>query len=301
MKRLMQILCFFFASMSFAETQIVLNWKAEPQFGGFYQAALNKEIPLKILEGGSGTPTVQMLSFGKVDFAVISAEEILISNEKNPQNQVVALLAVFQTNPQAWITLKSRGLNSIGEIMSREGIVAAQTGLTYVQFLKKKYPQAQVKWVPYTGGISGLTLEKNYTQQGFITSEPLLAEKQGLAVSSFLIANEGFNPYTTVLAVRKSDLVTKKKEILKVVLAVKKGWEDYLKNPEPANKMMGKINKSMGATTFKKSAEAQKSLIETSVFGMMKESRWQELIGTLVELKVLKNTLPASAQFEMLY
>ncbi len=278
-------------------TEIALNWKAEPQFGGFYQAELDKKISLKLKEGGSGTPTVQMLAFGKVDYAVVSAEEILISNEKNPKSQIVAVFAVFQTNPQVWITKKDRGMKSIGDILTSPGIVAAQQGLTYVEFLKKKYPRNKVNWVPYTGGIGGLQHEKNYTQQGFLTSEPLTAEKAGIPVSSFLVAEEGFNPYTTVLAVRKKDLEKKKDEIQKVVSAVKTGWQNYLKDPAQANKHMSEINRAMDLDTFKKSAEAQKSLIEVKDLGSMTESRWKTLIDTLVELKTLKKSLPAKDQF----
>jgi len=304
MIRLILLACLI-PAFAFAETQIALNWKAEPQFGGFYQAYLNKELPFKIIEGGSGTPTIQMLSFGKVDYAVVSAEEILISNAKNPKKPVVAVFAVFQTNPQVWITKKDRNLKNIGEVLAQPGIVSAQAGLTYAQFLKAKYPDQKAKWVPYTGGITGLLKEKNYTQQGFLTSEPLLAEKQGVQVSSFLIADEGFNPYTTVVAVRKVDLEKKKDEIQKVIQAVKKGWQDYLKNPKAANEHMALINKSMDSATFEKSAEAQKSLIETKEIttdklGTMTEERWKTLIQTLVDLKVLKKPLEAKDQFSNL-
>ena len=306
--RLLVKLFFFIPVFAMAETQIALNWKAEPQFGGFYQAASakeNKDLNLIVIEGGSGTPTIQMLTFGKVDYAIVSAEEILISNEKNPKNPVVAVFAVFQTNPQVWITKKDRGLKSIGEIMNQPGIIAAQAGLTYAQFLKKKYPQAQVKWVPYTGGITGLLKEKNYSQQGFLTSEPLLAEAQGVAVSSFLIADEGFNPYTTVVAVRKADLEKNKAQVQKVIAAIKKGWQDYLKDPKATNEMMAQINKSMDAATFQKSADAQKPLIETkevtaNKIGTMTEERWKTLINSLVELKVLKKPLEAKNQFSLL-
>lgn len=307
MKNFLKILMFL-PCFSLAETQIALNWKAEPQFGGFYQAATakeNKDLGLKIIEGGSGTPTIQMLTFGKVDFAIVSAEEILISNEKNPKNPVVAVFAVFQTNPQVWITKKDRGLKSIAEIMAQPGIVAAQSGLTYAQYLKKKYPSAKVNWVPYTGGISGLLNQKNYTQQGFLTSEPLLAEAKGLTVSTFLIADEGFNPYTTVVAVRKADLEKNKAAIKKVVSAIKKGWQDYLKDPKATNEMMAKINKSMDAQTFQKSADAQKPLIETKditadKIGTMSEERWTTLIKTLSDLKVINKQLMAKDQFSLL-
>ena len=85
--------------------KLALNWLPEPQFGGFYQALIDDEfkkqgLNVEILPGGSGTPTVQMLTKGVVDFAIVSAEEILISNDKNLKNTVVGIFAAFQKNPQ---------------------------------------------------------------------------------------------------------------------------------------------------------------------------------------------------------
>lgn len=288
--------------------KLALNWKAEPQFGGFYQAQISEEFKkagheVKILEGGSGTPTIQMLTFGQVDVAIVSAEEILISNERNPNNQVIALFAVYQTNPQILMTKKDRGFKSIQELLSKPGIVSAQTGLTYVSYLKKKYPKSPVKWVPYLGGISGLMNEKDYSQQGFLTSEPLLAEKNGVTVSSFLIADEGFNPYTTVVAVRKADLLQKKNNYVSLVQAIRNGWATYLNDPKAANAHMATINKALDAETFKKSAEAQIPLIQpqgSATLGHMTTERWNALIKTLTELKVLKKKVKAEDAFQNL-
>src|SRR5512135_1194737 len=61
-----------------------LNWKPEPQFGGFYTAEQNGAykrhgLAVEIVPGGVGTPTVQMVGAGKVDFAVVSADELVIA------------------------------------------------------------------------------------------------------------------------------------------------------------------------------------------------------------------------------
>jgi NitT/TauT family transport system substrate-binding protein len=276
--------------------RVALNWKAEPQFGGFYQALLNQDVPLELIEGGSGTPTVQMLTFKKIDYAIVSAEEILISNDRNPQNPLVALFAAFQTNPQVLMTLESRGVKNISDLLSRKGVVSAQIGLTYVAFLKKKYPQSPVQWVPYLGGITGLLQQKDYAQQGFLSSEPLLAQSQGLSISSFLVADEGFNPYTTVLAARRSDLESKPDEVRRLVSAVRKGWQDYIKNPQAANSAMAKLNSSMSQESFGKSAAAQKPLLGAGN-GQMELRRWQELIQALQDLKIVKGKLKAEDQF----
>lgn len=281
-----------------ATKKLALNWKAEPQFGGFYQAQENG-APIEITEGGSGTPTIQMLVFGKTDMAIVSAEEILISNERNPKNQVVALFAAFQTNPQILMTRKERNIKNIKELLSQEGIVSAQSGLTYVSYLKKKYPKSKVQWVPYLGGISGLLKEKNYAQQGFLTSEPLLAEKAGIKVSSFLIADEGFNPYTTVVAVRRSDWDKDKKDYVTIIKNFESSWRAYSQNPKPINEKMAQLNKSLDLPTFQKSAKAQVPLLygKGKSIGPMEEARWQQLIDTLKDLKVIKTDLKAKDQF----
>ena len=78
------------------KVQLALDWKAEPEFGGFYQAQIDaaaqkSALDVDILQGGSGTPTVQMLANDKVDFAIVSAEEILLNNDHNPEKSVIAV------------------------------------------------------------------------------------------------------------------------------------------------------------------------------------------------------------------
>jgi NitT/TauT family transport system substrate-binding protein len=286
--------------------KFALNWKAEPQFGGFYTAQLKDEfkkrgLAVEILEGGSGAPTVQMLGANKVDFAIVSAEEIVLAQDRGAK--IVGLFATYQTNPQAIMTHQERHFKSLKEVFETEGILSIQSGLSYAQFLFKKYPQAKVKAVPYLGGISNFTKDPNYSQQCFFTSEPLVAENAGLKVKTFLISEEGFDPYTTVVAVHADTLKKDPKTVQALIEAVRAGWEEYLKNPEPTNKIMLGINKSMTAETFTKSAAAQKGLIETletkqKGLGFMSEERWQKLILQLRELKIIKKDLKAKDLYQ---
>lgn len=298
------------SSVSFAtptaKIKFALNWKAEPQFGGFYAAELNGEfkkrgLNVEILEGGSGTPTVQMLSSNKVDFAIVSAEEIIVAHDRGAS--ITALFATYQTNPQAIMTHDERHFKSLKDVFGSEGVLSMQSGLSYAQFLLKKYPKAKVKIVPYLGGITNFTKDPKYSQQCFFTSEPLLAEKSGLKVKTFLVSEEGFNPYTTVVAVQSDRLKKDPKTAKALVEAIRAGWQEYLKNPEPTNKFMAGINKAMDAETFTKSAFVQNNLIETDEtkqkgLGAMSEERWQSLIAQLKELKIIKKDLKAQDLYQ---
>lgn len=302
------IFLFFLASQAaFASPlKLALNWKAEPQFGGFYAAQLQKEfskrhLDVEIMEGGSGTPTVQMLGSQQVDFAIVSAEEIILAREHGAK--VVALYASYQTNPQAIMTHEAQGFHSLKDLFqSSTSTLALQKGLSYAQFLLKKYPSPKVQMVPYLGGISSFVKDPHFSQQCFVTSEPFLAEKAGQKVKLFLVSEEGFNPYTTVLAVNE-DRLQKDPSVAKAMTeAVRAGWEFYLQQPETVNAEMSKKNPAMDLTSMKASAEAQKSLIQNSQgkLGEMTLQRWQQLVDQLKALGLTHHEISASDLFRNL-
>jgi NitT/TauT family transport system substrate-binding protein len=285
--------------------KLALNWKPEPQFGGFYSAQLGgffkkNGLDVDILVGGAGTPVVQMVAAGQVDFGIVSADEVVISRSHG--GDVVALVAAFQTNPQGIMTHEELGYKSIADVFGSPGILAIQKGLPYAMYLMHKYDTHKVKIVPYLGGVAGFFGDKTYSQQCFITSEPLTAKKGGAKTKTFLVSDEGYNPYTTVLVTR-GDVLKKTPQLVKAMVAsVRAGWRDYLDHPESTNKFMGELNKSMTLETFGASAEIQKPLIETDEtrkngLGTMTEERWKALAHQLLELKLIDKAPTAKDLF----
>ena len=138
--------------------------------------------------------------------------------------------------------------------------------------------------------------------QCFVTSGPLVAKKTGIEPQTFLIADSGYNPYTTVLATSESYLKANP-QIVKLMLdAVREGWQAYLTNPAKANEYMGRLNPTMDAQTFKDSAAAQKPLIKSADtkqlgLGAMTLDRWQTLVQQIVELRVIDKPVDAQASF----
>lgn len=284
-----------------------LNWKPEPQFGGFYAAGLDggafkvRNLDVAVTPGGVGTPTVQMVGSGKADFAVVSADEVVIARANG--NDVVALLAVYQDCPQGLMTRASRGFRQIGDVFKAAGTVAMQKGLPYAQLLEKQYGFDKVKVVPSPGGdVSVFLKDETFTQQCFVTSEPLAAKKAGVEVKTFLVKEAGYNPYTTVLVTR-GELVRKNPALARdMTLACKAGWEAYLKDPAPANAAMLKLNPGMDPQTVADSARVQEPLILTDEakahgVGHMTLARWEQLVNQLAELKVVEKAVPAAECF----
>ncbi|XGC79351.1 ABC transporter substrate-binding protein [Bdellovibrio bacteriovorus] len=306
MKHILGFLIFLLSFNATAETiTLALNWKAEPEFGGFYAAALEGiykkyGLDVKIQEGGSGTPTVQMLANNKVEFAIVSADEIILSHDRNPKNKVKALFAVYHTAPYIIMTHAERNFKNLKEVFMSEGVIALQSGLPYYGFLVNKFGKPKAKIVPYLGGVANFVNDKNFSQQGFILSEPVSAEKAGAKTKNFIIAEEGFNPYLVVIAATEETLKKRPEIAKKLVQASREGWQSYLKDPTATNKHMATLNKAMDLDSFNKGAAMQKPLIQpkdSATLGTMTQERWQTLVQQLKDLKLIKSDVKASELF----
>jgi len=287
-----------------ANLRLALNWKAEPQFGGFYAALVHGHyaahgLAVEIIEGGSGAPTIQIVGAGRVEYAVVSADEVVISHDRGAGN-VVALFATYQVNPQAIMSHRARGFESLEDLMKSEGTLLWQSGLPYAQFLSRKFAPLAVRTAPYLGGIGNFQNDPQLSQQCFFTSEPLTATRAGLDVDTFLVADSDYNPYTTVLVTTREHLQRNPDQVNKVVAAVRAGWESYLEDPDATNAAMGAINRAMDQQTFRDSAAVQAPLIRTADLGKLGEmslARWQTLVDQLLELRLIRRELAAAALF----
>ena len=157
--------------------------------------------------------------------------------------------------------------------------------------------RSKVKVVPYDGGVARFVADKDFAQQCFITSEPIAARRQGANPTVFLVAEEGFNPYQTVVITRRELWKTQPARVKDFVAAVREGWRAYLDDPAPSNAIMGKLNTTMDAETFTAASQAQKPLIETEEtrsrgLGTMSRERWETLGRQLVELGLIEKAPP---------
>ncbi len=282
-----------------SKIRLALNWKPDPEFGGFYAADYAKHgLDVEILPGGAGTPTVQMIGAGTAEFGIVSADEILLARARG--NNVVALFAVFQQNPMAIMAHASRGLKSIEDVL-KGGTLAIQSGLAYARILQKKFGFDHVKIVPSPGGdLTAFLNDENFAQQCFIMDEPIQARHRGVAVTVFPVSDIGFNPYTTVLTT-SGDLLNRNPGMAKnMVAAVREGWRAYLDHPAPANEKMRALNPTINAATYAEVVEAMKPLVESPTLGVMTKERWDTLAAQLKELGDIPEAPPADSCFRNL-
>jgi NitT/TauT family transport system substrate-binding protein len=269
--------------------QLTLDWKPEPEFGGFYAAnqdgAFSRhDLNVSITPAGEGADTWQLVATGKTDFATSTADQVLIARKQNAD--VIAIFTVYQTFPQGIMVHQSRGFKNIKDVFGQPGVLLAEDN-SWLHFLENRFSPVKVQIANYSGGIAEFLAKKDFSQQCFVTSEPILAKHQGGDPQTFLIADEGF---------------TNPEEVKAMTTACREGWRDYLDHPDPINATMHGLNPDMDLQTFGEAAAAQKPLIETDEtksagLGTMTLQRWKDLAAQLAALGVIDSSVDPSQCF----
>jgi len=286
------------------KVKLVLNWVPEPEFGGFYAArdggAYRRQgFEVELIGGGAGVPVVQMVATGRAHFGTIGADELLTARAHGAD--VVAVFATFQTSPQGIMVHASRNLTNIAEVF-QSGTLAIEPGMAYATYLKAKFAWDGVQIVPYDGGVARFLTDPMFGQQCYVTSEPIAAKKQGGDPQVFLIADAGYNPYTTVVVTRRELAEQKPEMVGAFVAATAEGWTSYLADPRPTNQVLARLNPSMDAATLEAAVEAERPLIATEQtrqlgIGTMSAERWETLARQLADLKLIERAPPATDLF----
>src|SRR5262249_29647157 len=118
---------------------------------------------------------------------------------------------------------------------------------TYFQWLKADFgfKESQVK--PYTFNPQPFLANPRSAMQGYVTSEPFAIEKQGgFKPKVFLLADNGFNSYSTLIETRRAMVENKPDLVQRFLDASIIGWYNYLYGDNaPANALIKRQNPEM--------------------------------------------------------
>ena len=227
------------------------NWVAEGEHGGFFQALADGTykkygLDVTIVPGGPNVNNRMLLTAGKLDF-FMSANTLQSFDAVANKVPLVAVAAMFQKDPQVFLThpetknTKLEDLKPLTLLVSKEGVTS------YFQWLKSEYGFSESKVKPYTFNSQPFIVNKQSAMQGYVTSEPYAVQKAaGFKPNVVLLADYGFNAYSTLIETR-TEIVDKKPDLVqRFVDASIIGWYNYLYGDNtPANAMIKKLNPEM--------------------------------------------------------
>jgi NitT/TauT family transport system substrate-binding protein len=227
------------------------NWVAEAEHGGFFQAVADGTykkygLDVTIVPGGPNDNNRTLLIAGKIDF-FMTANTLMSFDAVTSNVPVVAVAAIFQKDPQVFLThpeskiTKLDGLKPLTLFVSKDGMGS------YFQWLKSEYGFSDKSVRRYTFSSQPFIATAQSAMQGYVTSEPFAVEKSaGFRPGIILLADYGFNTYSTLIETRREFVEKKPDLVQRFVDASIIGWYNYLYGDNSAgNALIKKMNPEM--------------------------------------------------------
>ena len=288
------------------------NWRAQAEHGGFYQAVANGiykkyGIDAEIRMGGpQQNPSTLMLG-GRVDMIMSNAfEAINYAREGLP---FLCIGSMFQKDPQVLMSHPGVGNDTLAALKGKPVLIAAGGRTTYWPFLRVKYGFTDDQIRPYTFNIAPFLADKTMSQQGFISSEPFVAMKQGVTPVIHLLADNGYDNYQTTINISKKMVDEKKDLVQRFVSASLEGWAEYMKggpaiaaanaqiikeNPDMDDEKLTYAHKVMNERGIVRSGDSAKLGI-----GAMTAERWKNFYTLMAEAGVFPKDIDITKAYSL--
>ena len=212
-----------------------INFFAQTSQGGFWAALKDKEydklnIDVTMKQGSPQISPVTMVASGQHDFNQQTMDTILLSRAQGIP--LVALFAPFSDTPLGVMYFTANPLKDFSDLKGR----TAYLGFTsnWYRYIVKKFDlDGKFEVRNFTGTIQPFLADstKKFVTQCFISSEPIVAKKQGFDVGYLRVADSGYNPYTNLLFTSEQMIKDKPDVVQAVVTAGLKGWFSFISKP----------------------------------------------------------------------
>ena len=271
------------------------DWRAEAEHGGYYQAIATGiyakyGLAVTLRQGGPQLNHTQLLAAGRLDFdeAPNSFTGLNFVKESIP---MVAVAAFFQKDPSVLIAHPGVGNDTLAALKGKPIMIGADTRVGYWLFLKAKFGYSDDQIRPYNFNPAPFLADKNAVQQGYLTSEPYVIEKQGVKPVVFLLADSGYSSYGSIIQTSQKLVDEKPDLVQRFVNASIEGWYSYLYgDPAPANALIKRDNPEQtdDLLTYAIAKIKANGIVDsgdslTQGIGAMTDARWQDFFAVMAQ------------------
>jgi len=222
---------------------VQLDWVAEPEHGGFYQAQAKgffrqEGLDVTIVPGGPGTYVMPEVATGRVDIGQADSTNTLLQIAEGIP--VIQIGAVFQDDPSGLLVHPASSVHRFEDLQGKT--IIARPEWAFLAFLKQKY-RLEFNIVPQNFSVAAFLGNKEAIQQGYFIAEPYHIVHAGGKMPRFLSTwDAGFRAYAVLITSRKFAR-EHPAELRAFMRAYIHGWRDYLEgDPAPAHEAMKQAN-----------------------------------------------------------
>ena len=291
------LLCTVTAARAQDAISFGLDWLAEAEYGGYYQALATgiyarHGLKVTIRQGGPQVNQMQLMMAGRLDFNLGGGRAIEFVQQHLP---FVAIAAMFQKDPSVLIAHPGQGDDSFAALKGKPILIGADTRASWWRFLAGKYGYSDAQIRPYTFNLQPFLADKTLVQQGYLGSEPFAIEQAThIKPVVLLLADGGYQGYANIVTT-SDKLVTEKPDVVqRFIDASIEGWYSFLYgDPSPANRLIRQDNPEMTDALLQYGRDVMKShgIVDSGDalklgIGAMTAARWEAFYQSMSDVGV---------------
>lgn len=282
--------------------RILMNWFAQPDQAGFWQAQIDTEhnttgLKISVQQGGPKIQTIPQVAAGQAGFGVANADDILLARYRGAP--IKAIYAYLDYAPYALLYHPNPKIHSLADL--KHDIFAVNIGFAYWEWLKKTQGLEGVHEIPVSGDITMFKMNQNMVQQGYSIFLPYRMDAAGIPNAEFQVASLGYRPYAALFTT--DAMIAKHPALVRAVIAkVKSGWKHFIANPAATRALILGMNSQMSPQVVD---HAVKDIVATLLpknpakLGCMTPARWQELAGQLHSANLLPPKFAVASAYDL--
>jgi NitT/TauT family transport system substrate-binding protein len=285
------------ARAALPKVRFLTSWFAQAEQGGFYQAKAmglyeKAGIDVDLAMGGPQVNNFQLLAAGAAD--IIMGYDIQVLKAVEQGVPVVNIGASFQFDLQG--IMAHEDIQSLADLKGHKILIASSARNSFWPWLKQKYGWSEEQAAPYTFNLQPFFASPDVAQQAFLTAEPFQAEKQGIKTKFFLLADEGYPPYSSAIVSTRSFIEKQPDVVSLFVRASMEGWRSYIQDPRIGNDLIKQMNPKQTDDQLDYSLRRLREVkaitggdAATHGIGYTSEARWRKTRDFLVAADLLKS------------
>lgn len=276
------------------EITFATDWKAQAEQGGFYQALAaglyeKNGLKVKIIQGSANVNVPRLIASNSVEFGIGS-------NSFIPLNMVAnkipgkAVMAIFQKDPQIIMTHPDSDIRNLKDMRDLPIMISDASIGAFWLWLKSKYDFKDNQIRKKTFSLAPFLSNKSSIQQGYLTSEPFLVEREaGFTPRVFLLADYGYPSYGAMV-LASSNVLKNNPEIVKAFVdASIEGWRQYIyDDPSLGNELIMLENNEMKEDILLQAIKKIRNyeLVSNEIskgldIGLMTDIKWESFFKTM--------------------
>ena len=269
-----------------------LDWTAEAEYGGYYQAQATgiyaaHGLDVAIRQGGPQANQTQLLLAGRLDFSIAS-NSFLALNLVREGIPFRAVFAAFQKDPAVLLAHPGQGHDTFESLRGQPIMLGADSRVSWWGFLRDRFGYSDSQMRPYTSNLAPFLADPRAVQQGYLGSEPFVVRQQaGFDPVVLPLSDAGFTGYGSLILASDKTIEGRADVVQRFLDASAEGWRSYLHgDPAPANAAIRRDNPEMtdALLAYGRAALIGHGVVESGDadklgVGAMTDARWAAFLA----------------------